>query len=1182
MSGVGQMKSARERPVDTPNASTGEHASPAADAAASVFVGGGEMGALMRSLDWSKTPLGPVETWPQSLRMMVRFLLANRFPLLLWWGPEYASIYNDAYRPILGRKHPASLGQPVRECWHEIWHVLQPLIDTPFNGGPSTWMEDIGLEINRHGYVEETHFTIAYSPVPDETAPRGIGGVLATVHEITEQVIGERRTAILRDVGSRSAEAKTADEACAIAAQILSTHVHDIPFALLYLCNDDGTHAHLAGASGVGMGEAISPYTIELGDVPSADSDGGLRDALGAALRTESTQTLDDLASRFDRVPAGPWGDPPSSAAVLPIPSNRAHHVAGFFVAGLSSRLAFDERYRTFLDLVTAQVATAIANARAYEEERRRAEALAELDRAKTAFFANISHEFRTPLTLLLGPLEEVLRREERVAPAVHDQLTTAHRNALRLLRLVNSLLDFSRIEAGRVDALFEPTSLASYTAELVSTFRSATERAGLTLEIDADELLEPVWVDRAMWEKVVLNLISNAFKHTFEGTITAVVRPAAQGVTLEVRDTGVGIPVDQLPHLFERFHRVPNARSRTYEGTGIGLALVRELVRIHGGRIEVESHEGTGTCFTVWLPLGSDHLPQDQLSTSGARLHRASTALGAAAYVEEALRWLPAGMSDADAADLMMVASSKTEFLPGTGAGSDAAGARILLADDNSDLRDYVARLLRSQGWTVDEAPDGLTALEGVRARVPDLVLTDVMMPGLDGFALLRELRNDPRTINVPVVVLSARAGEESRVEGAEHGADDYLVKPFSAQELVARVGVHLRLGRQRREAETALRRRTAQFETLLGEAPLGVFLLDSDFRIREVNPIALPAFGDIPDLVGRDFGEVMHILWSPEYADEVVRVYRRTLETGEPYFAPERIEQRRDRGVVEYYEWQINRITLPEGGYGVVCYFRDISAQVHARHEAEQAREQAEIANRTKSEFLAVMSHELRTPLNAIAGYVELIDMGVHGPVTASQRDALSRIQRSGKHLLALINDVLNFAKLEAGRVEYEPRNVTLADAVAAVSPMIDSQMRAKGLSYEERVDPNLVARADPDKLQQVLLNLLSNAVKFTAPGGRVVIETPERDVDADNVILRVCDTGIGIPRDKLSLIFDPFVQVHRRLTNSAEGSGLGLAISRDLARGMGGDLRVSSAEGEGSVFTLVLPRSREDVAA
>jgi PAS domain S-box-containing protein len=1160
-----------------------EHPSTDGAVASSVFVGGGEMGALMRSIDWSKTPLGPVEGWPQGLRMMVRFLLANRFPLLLWWGPEYASIYNDAYRPILGRKHPTSMGQPVRECWSEIWHVLQPLIDTPFKGGPATWMEDLQVEINRHGFVEETHFTVAYSPVPDETAPRGIGGVLATVHEITEQVIGERRTSTLRDVGSRSAEAKTVEEACSIAAKILSTHTKDVPFALLYLLDGDGSRARLAGAAGVEMGESISPLVVDLDDASAPASHAGLREALEAAIRTESTQTLDALATQFDHVPAGPWSDPPSAAAVLPIPSNRAHHLAGFLVAGLSARLAFDERYRTFLELLTAQVATAIANARAYEEERHRAEALAELDRAKTAFFANISHEFRTPLTLLLGPLEDTLRRTESVAGDVRADLTAAHRNALRLLRLVNSLLDFSRIEAGRVDAVFEPTALGAYTAELVSTFRSATERAGLTLEIIADELPEPVWVDRAMWEKIVLNLVSNAFKHTFDGAITATLRADGPSVVLEVQDTGVGIPTDQLPFLFERFHRVPNARSRTYEGTGIGLALVRELVRIHGGWIDVESQEGAGTTFTVRIPLGADHLPPDQLSTSGATLQRASTALGAAAYVEEALRWLPSVSSDANPIERLTVSNSKTEFLPDSSTWTDAATSRVLLVDDNSDLREYVARLLRSQGWTVDAVSDGLVALETARARVPDLVLTDVMMPGLDGFALLRALRDDPRTANVPVVVLSARAGEESRVEGAESGADDYLVKPFSAQELVARVGVHMRLGRQRRDAELALRMRTAQFETLLNDAPLGVYLVDSGFRIREVNPVALPVFGAIPDLIGRDFDEVIHILWSKEYADDIVRRFRHTLKTGEPYVAPESIEKRLDRDVIECYEWQINRIALPEGGPGVVCYFRDISAQVHARREAEQAREQAEVANRTKSEFLAVMSHELRTPLNAIAGYVELIEMGVHGPVTGGQLNALGRIQRSQKHLLALINDVLNFAKLEAGRVQYETRDVALADAVAVVSPMIDASLKAKGLSYEVRVDPNVVARADSDKLQQVILNLLSNAVKFTATGGCITVETPPHadvanDADAGRVVLRVSDTGMGIPRDKQSSIFDPFVQVHRKLTSSSEGSGLGLAISRDLARGMGGDLRVSSVEGEGSAFTLVLPRGSQ----
>ena len=262
-----------------------------------LFPGDTELARRMRAFDWSTTPLGPVESWSPALRTMVRVLLANRFPLLLWWGPRYIQIYNDAYRPIPGTKHPQAMGQPAIECWPEIWHVIGPLIDTPFRGGPATWMDDILLEINRYGFVEETHFTIAYSPVPDETVPSGIGGVLATVHEITEKVVGERRVVALRDL-ARAAEAKTAEEACSIAAHTLAGHDKDVPFALLYLLDADGTHAHLAGAAGVGMGEAISPPVVDL------EAGGGW--PLAEAKRCEVMQVVEALGARFARVPAGP------------------------------------------------------------------------------------------------------------------------------------------------------------------------------------------------------------------------------------------------------------------------------------------------------------------------------------------------------------------------------------------------------------------------------------------------------------------------------------------------------------------------------------------------------------------------------------------------------------------------------------------------------------------------------------------------------------------------------------------------------------------------------------------------------------------------------------------------------------------------------------------------------------
>ena len=1141
--------------------------------------GGGTMGELLRAFDWASTPIGSVESWPESLRTMVGVVLANPFPMLIWWGPDLRHLYNDAYRPILGAKHPASIGAPGREVWAEIWDILGPRALRVLLGGGATFDEDLHLPMDRYGYVEETYFTFSYSPIPDPDAPAGIGGVLVTCTETTPRVIGERRVRALRDLGARAAEAKTADEACAIAATTLAAHPRDVPFAALYLL--DGSKLRLTGVAGVERDDPNLAASVDL----AADEAARVGWPLVEVLQTGQSRVVENLSVRRD-TDASPWIEAVSKVAVLPIPSTVQDQPAGVLVSGVSPHLALDDGYRAFFELVASQVGIAVTNARAYEEERRRAEALAELDRAKTLFFSNVSHEFRTPLTLLLGPAEDCLR-DDSVSVAGRERIEIIHRNALRLHKLVNTLLDFSRIEAGRIEAVYEPTDLSAYTAELASSFRSAIEAAGMRLIVDAPELRERVHVDRDMWEKVVLNLVSNAFKHTFEGEISVRVRAGDGAAEVIVADTGIGIPAEQLPHIFERFHRVPNARSRTHEGTGIGLALVQQLVSLHGGRIDVESAEGVGTTFTVSVPFGVAHLPRERISTEGAIRERWSTAVGASPYVAEALRWLP-GSIDRPAASPsalrgMSDTTEPTEDTP------SVVPPRILFADDNADMRDYVARLLEGEGWTVDVVPDGASALEAIRRHVPDVVLTDVMMPGLSGFAVLSALRADPETRSLPVILLSARAGEEARVEGATAGADDYLVKPFSAQELIARVGVHVRLARMRRATQAALRQRTAQFETLLNQAPLGVYLVDGNFRLREVNPIARPIFGDIPHLIGRDFDEVMHILWPGHYADELVRLFRHTLETGEPYSTPERIEERRDRGVHEFYEWQINRITLPEGGYGVVCYFRDISAHIQgrrlleeARREAEDARQIAEDANSAKSEFLTAMSHELRTPLNAIAGYAQLLEMGVHGPLTNEQREALNRIQRSESHLLALINDVLNFAKLEAGRVVYDVADVPLSEVAAEVVSMIEPQAVAKGLTVEVRVPPGLVSRADREKVSQILLNLLSNAVKFTEVGGRITIDAPSATGDANDserdgsamVFIRVSDTGCGIAREKQEAVFEPFVQLRHKLSNTAEGTGLGLAISRDLARGMGGDLRVRSVESEGAAFTVTLP--------
>ncbi|HTK70738.1 MAG TPA: ATP-binding protein [Candidatus Eisenbacteria bacterium] len=750
----------------------------------SLDLSAGEMAQRIQAFDWASTPLGPMESWSPALTTSLRIMLANRFPHVLWWGPEYIQFYNDSYRPIPGNKHPdRALGVPCRECWREIWDVLKPLVDRPFHGGPATWNDDIQLEIHRHGFLEETHFTIAYSPVPDDTVLSGIGGVLATVHEITDKVVGQRRTGVLRDLGATIHDPRSGEDACAMAAESLREADRDLPFALLYLLDPEGKRAHLAGVAGTVEGEPVSPLVIDLdGPHPWAH-------VMTTALRRGLITTLRDLGSRFPSVPQGPWSDPPDMAAIVPVPAAKAGESAGFLVTGISARLRFDAGYHDFLDLVKTQIGSAIATARAYEHEKKRAEQLAELDRAKTTFFSNVSHEFRTPLTLILGPLADALDTVSE--PAQRDRLERIQRNALRLQKLVNTLLDFSRIEAGRIQASFELVDLAELTRDLASAFRSGVEKAGMSLTVDCDPPSEPAYVDRDMWEKIVFNLLSNAFKFTLEGGIEVRLREVEGRAELSIRDTGVGIAPEQLPRVFERFHRIEGVEARTHEGTGIGLALASELVKLHGGDLTVTSAVGQGSTFTVSLPLGSAHLPADRVQTARSL---ASTALAADHYLAEALRWIPTATESRS-----VVRSEEPVTHP-------VRRSRILWADDNADMREYV-RLLLSPRYDVECVEDGVAALEAVRRDPPDLVLADIMMPRLDGLALLRALRESEPTRTLPVILISARAGEEAAIEGLEAGADHYLVKPFSARELLTRVSSQLELSRMRSETSDVLR---------------------------------------------------------------------------------------------------------------------------------------------------------------------------------------------------------------------------------------------------------------------------------------------------------------------------------------------------------------------------------------
>ena len=644
------------------------------------LAGAGEMARRMRSTDWSKTPLGAPEAWPQSLRSATSLLLSSKAQIVLFWGPDFVTLYNDAYRPVLGGKHPAALGVPSRDVWSEIWETgpnLRALFEGVVQSGDAFSADDLLFFLERYGYPEETYFDVSYDPIRDESGQ--VVGVFCIVSETTGRVLGPRRLRTLRDL-ARNASARSLEEACRLSIDSMAESAHDLPFALLLLDDAGGASPALKAATPGAEGLGLADHW-----------------PLGEVLRANESRVV-DIDPSLGTVPTGAWAEAPKKAALVPIAPSSGTAPGGVLVVGLNPFRPFDDDYRAFLELLARQVSAALAGAHAYEEERRRAEALAELDHAKTVFFSNVSHEFRTPLTLLLGPVNELVERSNTLSADERATLGIAQRNGKRLLKLVNTLLDFSRIEAGRAQASYVPTDLGALTLDLTSNFRPAIERAGLRLTVDCPPLSEPAYVDRDMWEKIVLNLLSNALKFTFEGEVRVSVRQGTKGTELVVEDTGTGISASDMPRLFERFWRAEGARGRTHEGTGIGLALVHELVKLHGGSVSAESVEGKGTAFRVLIPRGSSHLPQDRV---GASSTLASTVLGADPYVEEALRWLPDGPLE----------SPSIESDESSGDRRAVKRQRIVWADDNADMREYVRRLL-SPTYAVEAVANGREAL--------------------------------------------------------------------------------------------------------------------------------------------------------------------------------------------------------------------------------------------------------------------------------------------------------------------------------------------------------------------------------------------------------------------------------------------------------------------------------------
>ncbi|MGZ3182022.1 MAG: ATP-binding protein [Telluria sp.] len=1096
----------------------------------------GELGALIAAHDWSTTALGPLEAWPQSLRTAVSLMLNSRHPMWIGWGPDASFLYNDAYIDVLSRaKHPWALGRPAREVWAEIWDFCGPLADAVFQRAEATFVDDVQLFMNRGDFVEETWYSFSYSPITDERGE--VGGLFCPSTDATSSNLNARRLATLSSL-STAALCASAAQACATAAATLAGNPSDLPFALLYLAGEDRRSARLAGLAG------LAP------DAPAAVPELDLHDDAGAPFPVAQVcadgRPVVVSVAGLGGLPAGLANQPVQEAILLPLAMAGRSHPVGVLVAGISPVCRLDSAYRTFFDLIATQVATAIHNAIGAEEQRRKADMLAELDRAKTAFFSNVSHEFRTPLTLMLAPIEDALADAAApLAPVQRERVKLMQRNALRLQKLVNTLLDFARVQSGRMHAAFAPVDLPALTADLASGFRSVVEGAGLTLEVRTAPLAAPAYVDVALWEKIVLNLVSNAFKFTFRGGIAVTLDEEGGAAVLRVADTGVGIPAEHLGRVFERFQRIEGARSRTHEGSGIGLALVRDLVELHGGAIGVDSAVGAGTTFTVRLPLGCAHLPPEQLAEPA---RSAPDARLLDTFTGEAQRWLPA--------------PDQVLPLPDDVPARPTAGARILVADDNADMRDYLSRLL-GQSWQVSGAANGEEALRLARAAPPDLVISDVMMPVLDGFGLIAALRADARTHDVPVILLSARAGEEARIEGLNAGADDYLVKPFGARELITRAEAQL----MRARIHAVERGHAERLNTIFRHVPAAMAILRGpDYVFDLVNERYF-------ELVGRrDFEGLPLREARPEIeAQGFIALLDEVRRTGRPHFGRSARVLLADPASGELRERFFDYVYQPmPGPDGAVESVAVMSFEVTALARAQR---DAEVANRAKDEFLAMLGHELRNPLSPILIALELLRLkGISG---AEKEHAI--IERQAQHLVRLVDDLLDVARIAQGKVELRPERAELsrlvAQAVETVSPLLEER------HHRLRLDvPNtgIFVHADPMRFTQVLSNLLTNAAKYTNPGGAIGVRVFQ---EAGAAVIQVEDNGIGIAPATLPHLFDKFVQERQALDRSRGGLGLGLAIVKSIVALHGGTVTAhSDGEGQGSRFEVRVPVSVE----
>ncbi|SCZ87449.1 BZ3500_MvSof-1268-A1-R1_Chr2-2g04915 [Microbotryum saponariae] len=1273
-------------------------ASPFANTAGNQYLrllGQTSMGRMIRDFDWSSTSIGPISSWPPELKTTLSNVLASPFRECILYGPEFIMLYNDEYVTTAQNKHPALLGQPAAIGWAELWEGLDKVAER-VREGETVFVTDHFFGMFRNGVMEETYHTFSYSPFYDTDG--NVLGIRNFSVETTATVIAARRLSTVRDLIQMSSLARTVNDFTDSALASLALNPYDLPFVLLYTVTPEvaGVSAKelvragaedkkfhnrhrikLTGSLGVPEDHVfrvdeivvdLTPPTSRLSSASGSHSNTGSGSGSGssnlttmdtdgprsrwswpfedACLRREPVfvERLGELANHLEK---RGWDDSPRHAVVIPITvESTSNAPQAVLVLGVSSRSVYDDLYSTFFSLVARHIAIGLYAVLTAEIDAKRSEDLVKLDRAKTNFFSSVSHELRTPLTLILGPLDDLLASKKEIPAATTEKLQMMSRHANRLLTMVNKLLDFSSLEGGRTQAKFRPVKIGVLTQDLATLFRDAIERAGLRYVIECDDdrqELVPIYLASDLWEKVCYNLIGNALKYCRSGSIEVRLKTTVAEAVLSVKDTGVGIPSEELSSIFERFHRVEGT-ARTSSGTGIGLALTLEIVKLLGGLVEVESELGVGSTFYVRIPRGFTHLAREQVIHEPEEISTVPIPQGRSlGAIDDAASWHTqeesCGNSSSGGSASGSFTGSKEMSLDNEFADTarllNLANKTVLLADDSVDLRIYISSIL-SKTFNVVQVADGQAALDHVLKHPPSLIITDQMMPRLTGNELVAAVRANPATSLIPIIMLSAQAGTEARAEALERGCDDYLVKPFQARELLARVNVHMQLGLLRVELEKRVQERTRalidsetrnralaeKFLTLSTVSPVGIMQADAEGHIVYANPRWFEMTGyPVDRLVTNAWTECL------EDSRELNEAWQAAVMAGH---SSEIIDFKAIEIGTKTGQTMLFEIRAFSGAKdGFVAVLTDITRQKMIEREhlqiVEQRAADAEENRRNTEMFLDLSSHEMRNPLSGvwqnaqvlsgsleqISGVIDDLCAGRTPPQAILENvrremqenaDAVDSIILCASHQGRIADDILNVSKLNMGLLSINPVPFDLTLRMGEVLRMFEMECSQKGISLRMDVDESIAKlraswiEADPSRLSQILLNFVSNSVKYTSdtPERRIVVHLNAYDtrpptrrnalrvsepsldlVPPHNVwiVVGVEDTGKGLSQEEMKRLFARFQQVNPR-SDQYGGSGLGLFISSELVALHSGYIEVESVPGQGSMFRFAIP--------